>query len=396
MPKNIIFCADGTWNGPGQDHDDDGVADPTNVFKLFANLAGGDSTETLMLANEQERLFFGADGKPLQIAKYLHGVGDSSNFLVRALGGAGGAGLITRVVRGYTFISRNYVASDRIYLVGFSRGAYTARALAGLVAARGLLDAAKIDLDDRDKAYRLGSAEWFEWRRNRLDRNTPLLSRLQEIAFDLPGFLSRPPTAPRILDVPIAAVGVWDTVGALGIPQFNRDAMRLDAFQFADTSLSGKVKHGLHAIAVDERRADFTPTLWDADARIVQLLFPGAHSDIGGGYPRSNGQSGLSDGALEWMTEHLRHLEVLFAETPTFPASPDARALAHEPWARPPWALLPSGSRVFPAGLSLHRSIVARMGAGPVRTESLHGPYAPLNLGLYITAGRPSPGIVVM
>ena len=80
-----------------------------------------------------------------QAAKYLHGVGDSDNFLVKALGGALGAGLITRIVRGYTYISRTYAAGDRIFIVGFSRGAYTARALAGLIAAKGLLDATKLD-----------------------------------------------------------------------------------------------------------------------------------------------------------------------------------------------------------------------------------------------------------
>ena len=114
MAKNIIFCADGTWNGPGQDDDHDRVADPTNVFKLFANLDGVDAPETTRLADEQERRLATPNGTVRQVAKYLHGVGDSDNFLVRMGGGAGGAGLVTRVVRGYTFISRNYAAGDRI------------------------------------------------------------------------------------------------------------------------------------------------------------------------------------------------------------------------------------------------------------------------------------------
>src|SRR5439155_14197616 len=101
---------------------------------------------------------------------YLHGVGDSRNFLVKILGGGGGAGLITRIVRGYTFVSRNYAPNDRIFLLGFSRGAYTVRALAGLIAARGLLDAGAPgqNLDDRENAYRLGSAVWFDYRREAL------------------------------------------------------------------------------------------------------------------------------------------------------------------------------------------------------------------------------------
>ena len=94
----------------------------TNVFKLFLNLAGELSPDSLRSADEQERVVAGADGKPTQIAKYLHGVGDSKNFLVRVLGGGGGAGLVTRIVRGYTFISRNFEPGDRIFIVGFSRG----------------------------------------------------------------------------------------------------------------------------------------------------------------------------------------------------------------------------------------------------------------------------------
>src|ERR1051325_3316229 len=122
MSKRIVFFADGTWNGPGQD--DDGTADPTNVFKLFSNLDGVDTPDTTRLANEQEKALRDAAGVA-QVAKYLHGVGDSRNVLVRLLGGGGGAGLVTRIVRGYTFVSRNYEVDDRIFLVGFSRGAYT-------------------------------------------------------------------------------------------------------------------------------------------------------------------------------------------------------------------------------------------------------------------------------
>jgi uncharacterized protein (DUF2235 family) len=149
MSKTIVFCADGTWNGPQEPDSDDKTAHPTNVFKLFLNLAGKDTAGTYLLENEQERLLSAADGSPQQVSKYLHGVGDSDNPLVQALGGSIGAGLVTRIVRGYTFISRNYAVNDRIYIIGFSRGAYTARALAGLIATKGLLDATKIDLTDK-------------------------------------------------------------------------------------------------------------------------------------------------------------------------------------------------------------------------------------------------------
>ena len=167
MAKNIVFCADGTWNGPTEADDDDKSARATNVFKLFLNLAGQDEPGTYKLANEQERTLRGSDGGVLQASKYLHGVGDSDNFLVKVLGGSVGAGLITRIVRGYTFISRNYAQGDKIFIVGFSRGAYTARALAGVIAAKGLLDATKVDLRDKEKAYRLGAAVWYAYRADR-------------------------------------------------------------------------------------------------------------------------------------------------------------------------------------------------------------------------------------
>jgi uncharacterized protein (DUF2235 family) len=388
MSKIIVFCADGTWNGPGQDENHDRVADPTNVFKLFANLEGVDAQHTTRLADEQEKTLEGAGGSVRQVAKYLHGVGDSDNFLVKAVGGAGGAGLITRVVRGYTFVSRSYADGDRIVLVGFSRGAYTARALAGLIAARGLLDGTKTDLADKESAYRLGSAEWFEYRRRVLRSKQSWITSLQEMVFDLPGFVSRPPTAPRIADVPIEAVAVWDTVGSLGIPTYNLEVERTDAFQFADTVLSDKVRHGLHAVAVDERRGDFTPTLWDASPRLVQVLFPGSHSDVGGGYPQLGGQSGLSDGGLAWMSGELTKLGVAFRPDPPYLPKPDACGPLHQIWLQIPWKVLPQADRLFASGLTLHHSVVERLGCPAAPTDVGSGPYGPANLGPYLADRR--------
>jgi hypothetical protein len=131
MAKNIVFCADGTWNGPGQSDTKLAERQWTNVFKIFLNLDGLDAARTALFADEQERELI-VDGDLVQIAKYLHGVGDSQNFIVRALGGGLGEGLIARIVRGYTFISRNYEVGDKIYVIGFSRGAYTARAPRGV------------------------------------------------------------------------------------------------------------------------------------------------------------------------------------------------------------------------------------------------------------------------
>jgi uncharacterized protein (DUF2235 family) len=392
MAKSIVFCADGTWNGPGQgEEQEENGGRRTNVYKLFLNLDGALAAGSLLTADEQERILTAPDGRVNQIAKYLHGVGDSRNFLVRILGGGGGAGLVTRVVRGYTFISRNFEPGDRIFIVGFSRGAYTARALAGLIAARGLLDPKQNELSDRDQAYRLGSAEWFTYRRGALKTKPNLLHRLAEISVDLPRFLSAEATAARIPDVTMEAVVVWDTVGALGIPAYNlKTDTQLDAFQFADLILSQKVRHGLHAVSIDEQRANFTPTLWDADPRITQVLFPGAHADVGGGYPDS--ESGLSDCALQWVTKQMGALGVAFAAKPTVALEPDPCGKSHTPWSDAPWNILPKGTRELRGGLAVHRSVVDRL-AGVAK---LPAPYKPSNLPDYLDGAQLKAGVTVV
>lgn len=387
MPKTIIFAADGTWNGPSVSENN--AAEPTsNVFKLFAHLAGMSVFEDGPKGDEQVKILTSDAGAPMQVAKYIHGVGDANNFLVKVLGGALGSGLITRIVRGYTFISRVYAPGDRIFLVGFSRGAYTVRALGGLIAGRGLLDGTRINLDDRDNAYRLGAAVWFDYRRTAMHGDPSLLGRLQQMAVDMPAFLTFAPTGDRIADVPIQAIAVWDTVGSLGIPEYNAKSARLETLRFIDTKLSSKVRKGFHAVAIDELRSDFTPTLWDSDpGRITQVLFPGAHADVGGGYP-GGPESGLSNAALKWMTDVLRAEGVVFA--PDWPAAyqDDPHAPSHQPWRHSPFDILPKGPRDFPgaAALVLHPSVRLRMQAAKVFAEpnADEGPYRPGNIGPYL------------
>jgi len=384
MAKNVVFCADGTWNGPGENGDaKDG--DPSNVFKLYLCLAGQDVLDaaTYRSANEQERMLRGGNGALLQAAKYLHGVGDSDNFLVKVLGGVLGAGVIARILRGYTFLSRNYEPGDRIFIVGFSRGAYTARALAGLVCAKGLLDARAHDLTDKQQAYRLAGAVWADYRSLQCEaKGASWVQRMEDLLDDLPRFFSQGPEPTLVADVPIEAVAVWDTVGALGIPQYHAECYRLDLFRFADTALNAKVKRGLHCVAIDEQRADFTPTLWTADTpRIEQLLFPGAHADVGGGYPVSDAESGLSDGALGWMIGKLKAQELCFADPLPLMLAPDALGPAHQPWRKVPWNVLPHQPREALQALPRDTSVGQRLGA-LVRPdpEAPAEAYAPPNL----------------
>jgi uncharacterized protein (DUF2235 family) len=382
MSKHIVYCADGTWNNPTQNKDHDESVDPTNVYKLFMWLNGELSPESLLAADEQEKQWV-VDGVVRQAAKYIHGVGDSRNAIVKAIGGAFGAGVIARVVRGYTFISRKYEPGDDIHLVGFSRGAYTVRALAGLIASQGLL--AKPLTVDKELAYKKGAEAWYRYRKATLTKPSAL-ALLAEAVSNLPAFLSQDTLHAEDL-VPIArisTVAVWDTVGAMGFPEFASDGKRTDAFQFADTKLNSKVNKGFQAIALDERRHDFVPTLWDPAGHVTQVIFPGAHADVGGGYPISNGESGLSDCALVWMMQQLAETGVSFADTPPIPIKPDAAGIAHKPWMHFPFNVptIFVGKRSFPAGMAVDASVQKRMAAGNVIGEPGEGPvpYAPDNL----------------
>ena len=396
MSKNIIFCADGTWNGSTEEPDH--APHITNVLKVFYNLRSDFSKEVPALsengetgpddAKELECVYKEGD-TTLQIAKYLHGVGDSDNELVKLLGGTIGAGLVGRVIRGYTFISRNYVAGDRIHLVGFSRGAYTARALAGLIAAKGLLSAKTNKLEDHEAAYKLGSSVWGAYREEALKSNLPAFGRVQAWMLSVPHLFDQVVNADQLVpDVKIKTVAVWDTVGSVGIPAFDSHGHVVEALKFVDNKLSDAVEKGFHAISLDECRESFPSCGWDRDdGRVVQVLFPGAHADVGGGYPVD--ESGLSDVALMWMTEQLTRQEVLFAPVPAVVPAPVPTALAHRPWDEDTWKNFPQVIRSAPdnqmaQGRLIHASVKERMekgsigapGQGPV-------PYNPLNLKSY-------------
>jgi uncharacterized protein (DUF2235 family) len=382
MSKHIVYCADGTWNNPNQDKNHDQSVDPTNVYKLFMCLCGELNTDSLLAADEQEKQWV-VSGVTQQAVKYIHGVGDSRNPIVKIMGGAFGSGVVSRVVRGYTFISRNYEPDDHIHIVGFSRGAYTARALGGLIASQGLL--AKPLTVDKETAYRKGAEVWYRYRKTTLSKPSAL-AHLAEVASNLPAFLSQNSLKDKDL-VPvsrIATMAVWDTVGAMGFPEFAGDGQRVDAFKFADTKLSTKVSKGVHAIAIDEQRHDFVPTLWDAADNVTQVLFPGAHSDVGGGYPMTHNESGLSDGALVWMMHRLEEAGVRFADIPPIAIKPDAAGAAHKPWTHFPFNV-PTvfvGKRSFPAGIRVDASVEKRMAAGNVIGEPGENPapYEPDNL----------------
>jgi len=257
MPKNIVFCADGTWNHP--DESVDGVPAPTNVCKLFNALLQSDR----------------------QAPHYDSGVGTDGTPIDRLLGGAIGDGLFQKIMDGYTVVARGYQDGDEIYLFGFSRGAYTVRCLAGMIAVSGLPSPGKFDSQATKAAFDAYRAPKHGENRSTL----------------LDAFQARY----EARDVKIAMVGVWDTVGALGIPGDLFKGLNTDLYGFLDTGLHVDVQSAYHAMAIDERRSEFVPTLWttpaSAEQIVEQIWFAGVHCDVGGGYP----EHGLSDITLGWM-----------------------------------------------------------------------------------------------
>ncbi|MGH8819740.1 MAG: DUF2235 domain-containing protein [Rhodoferax sp.] len=380
MAKTIVFCADGTWNGPDDTDQTTDGGDPklTNVCKMFGWLQGSIDGEW---GTKEMELVLGPAAAPTQIAKYIHGVGDSQVFIDKIAGGAFGVGVTARIARGYTYLSRNYVAGDRIVINGFSRGAYTARALAGMVAAQGLL-APALATDPANK-YDNAVRAWFRYRHG---SDSTLICRLLDGLDEFVNIRSvfgsgdLPDDAFVPVDA-VTAVAVWDTVGALGIPLYNLNGKELDLFGFANTRLSPKVGLGLHAVSIDEQRMSFQPTLWDDAPNVTQALFAGGHADVGGGYV----EHGLSDVPLLWFVDRLQHPDVglAFQRAPRSPVTPNPCGCAHREWMKPAWQALGTALRSFRPGMIVNDAVRQRMAGGAVQPDPPPvpaEPYDPLNL----------------
>ncbi|MFL5493822.1 MAG: DUF2235 domain-containing protein, partial [Gemmatimonadales bacterium] len=254
--KRIVICADGTWNSPYRTSGGNPV--PTNVWLIH------------QLVKEQD-----AAGKP-QLAYYHAGVGTGGR-IDRLLGGLTGRGLRRNVLACYRFLVDHYMPGDELYLFGFSRGAYTVRSLAGLIRNSGIVDPGKC-LSETALLATIAEGWWLY--RSRSQDSTPVAAK----AVDFRVEHSHP-------DFRIKCIGVWDTVGALGIPiDGPLGAVSRLRHGFHDVRLSSRVDCGFHAIAIDERRSPFMPTLWEqqpnaaaSGQRLEQIWFTGVHADVGGG-----------------------------------------------------------------------------------------------------------------
>ncbi|CAA2160902.1 hypothetical protein MBRA_06057 [Methylobacterium brachiatum] len=253
--KRIVVCCDGTWNN------DDLQTDDTNVAQIARSIHG--SVET---------------GKAsFQIVLYLRGVGTTGLKLETFIEGATGFGIDDNIRSGYQFIAQNYVPGDEIFLFGFSRGAFTARSLVGLISACGVLK--------RQSLASLPDA-WAYYRSSKPHSPKDFAVRSKAQVHD---------------GVTIKFLGVWDTVGSLGIPGTLLADANKKAFAFHDTSPCSIVKTAVQALAIDEHRHNFIPTYWTgtapASSSVQQVWFAGAHADVGGGYNTRT----LADIPLVWM-----------------------------------------------------------------------------------------------
>ncbi len=257
--KRIVICADGTWNKPEKDPDKD-IA--TNVLRTARAIkpVASDGTE--------------------QVVFYDWGLG---SYHASVTAGAFGDGINKNIQDNYRFIVQNYKPGDELYFFGFSRGAYTVRSLAGFINNCGILR--------RPHARRIAAAYEDIYKNTKLK---PSGKKSRE-------FRAKYSVQP---DVKIRFVGVWDTVGALGIPIRMLGFMN-EKHLFHDAQIGRNIEIARHALAIDERRDDFAPTIWEPNAGmdLQQVWFAGVHSDVGGGYKADKRGRLLSDIPLEWMLQ---------------------------------------------------------------------------------------------
>jgi uncharacterized protein (DUF2235 family) len=312
--KNILICCDGTGNEYGTNN--------TNVVQTY-EVAVQDSG---------------------QICYYDPGVGtggweyNESTFELKAKADqATGKGLQKNVIDAYTYLMQTFEEGDRLYLFGFSRGAFTVRSLAGMLFKTGLLDRRSQNLVEyASKIYNT-------------DGN-------QEVATGFKETFSR--------KCPVYFIGVWDTVESLVMNAGKK---------FHDARLNPEVTYGFHALAIDERRKDFPPFPWDEsralpEQTIEQLWFAGAHSDVGGFYS----DRGLSNIAFHWMMKKaaMCGMKVDEEKLRTYQMNPNGTL--HNSY-RGFWKFRGSRTRKLPEMARIHESVKIRM-------DNLSNRYKPKNL----------------
>jgi len=267
--RRLVICADGTWNTSDQDRNHG--SNPTNVLHLARAVRPIDARGIS------------------QIVFYHQGVGTGMWYVDKAAGGALGAGIDYNIRDLYRFLINNYSPGDEIFLFGFSRGAFTVRSLSGLIQKCGILRSTHAHLEKEAWSIYLNrSIRSFSARASEFRKNNSYAAKIK-------------------------LLGVWDTVGSLGIPSTAKKQFR-EVYEFHDLSLGSNVQRAYQALAIDERRGDFVPCLWKSatDGQLMrQVWFAGGHSNVGGGLP----QDDLSNIALKWMITRAQESGLSFEKT---------------------------------------------------------------------------------
>lgn len=341
MAKTIVLLSDGTGNSSGK-------LTKTNVWRFYKALDLADPSPEALQRGDMR-----------QIAYYDDGVGTSSFKPLALIGGVFGWGLKRNILDLYEFLCRNYEEGDRIYALGFSRGAFTIRTLVDMIAVEGVLHGCtehELSHYSRDiyRVYRrrfnqtgrlVRLLRWLRyrtlgaWRRVQgltlvLDSEPPpslwgerpsRAGRVEDLGRPAPsptpaavGPMAPSSRAERLSVPEIAFVGVWDTVAAYGTPlsELTRGIDKwIWPLSMNNYGLSSKVAVARHALALDDERDTFHPLFWDevtkperrerAEAgKVQQVWFAGMHSDVGGGYPDDS----LAHASLDWMMDEAKDL----------------------------------------------------------------------------------------
>ncbi|CVK88777.1 related to protein involved in cell growth [Fusarium mangiferae] len=309
--KRLIACCDGTWMDSDNGYEEAGLLRKEGSLQIPSNV-------TRISRCFEKRC---SDGK-LQVVNYESGVGTGSNVLDSITGGAFGMGLAERMRETYSFLCSNYMDGDEIILVGFSRGAFTVRSVAGMIGNLGLLTREGVEF-----FYPIfkDMQHWMDYDYEDPFPNIPFpdkpkgedaadvyRARLEQLGYTR---VRRSEGQGDIIT--IKAVGVWDTVGSLGIPRvlwLEKLGIRLLTFKWHDTNLSDRIEHAFQALALDETRPPFTPAVWERlpenkyTTDLRQVWFPGNHGNCGGGWE----DQGMSNITLAWMMDQLASIGVEF------------------------------------------------------------------------------------
>jgi hypothetical protein len=263
--KRLAIFLDGTWNEPG---------DNTNVWRLRSLCSP--------IASDGTRQLHYYDPGP-------------SGFK----GGTFGDGVSKNVTQAYEWLIDNYEDGDDIFIFGFSRGAFTARSLAGFITKYGLLQpGAPLSVPQMYERYQAAEEKTI-WK-----LNAEVKQGTCDEHSDMEHWMVKYARC-----IKIKMVGVWDTVGALGIPKFNIPGISRSSFDWHHTGLRVPIEHGFHAMAIDEHRPPFEATLWTVRDGIAakprplgsveQRWFVGAHANVGGGYTNDL----LGQPSLQWLAD---------------------------------------------------------------------------------------------